>query len=123
MAKRTEAKRKRAENLAAISFSKLLAKDLFPTWKDYPPKAAKEGCQKIIQFFIRILDIAEKPLDQNFVTKELKKCIEELNQFDSQNKNFIETVEREDLCEVLEDIVNAAKFPDLIEKVENWKNW
>jgi hypothetical protein len=122
-AKRKEAIQKRAKYLAEISFSELLEKDLFPTWDDYPPEAIKKGCEQIIQLFIRTLDTAKRPLTRNFVTKELKKCIEELNQFDSKNNNFIETVERDDLCEVLEEIVNAAKFPDLIEKVEDWKDW
>lgn len=122
-AKRTGLARKRAEYLTTISFSELLAKNLFPTWNDYPPKAAKEGCLEIIQSFIRTLDEAKKTIDRDFATKELKKCIEELNQFDSKNKNFIETVERDDLCEVLEDIVNAAKYPDLIEKVAEWRDW
>jgi hypothetical protein len=122
-AKRIESVKRRAEYLSTISFLKLLAKDSFPTWKNYPPKAAKEGCQNIIQSFIRALNTAEKPLNRNFVIKELQKCIEELNSFDFQNKNFIETVEREDLSEVLEDILNAAEFPDLIEKVEDWRDW
>lgn len=121
--KRKEAVRKRTEYLAAISFLELLAKDLFPTWDDYPPTTAKEGCQQIIQSFIHTLDAAEKPLARNLVESELKKCVETLNQFDSQNKNFIETIEREDLCEVLEDVVNAAKFPDLIEKIGDWRDW
>ncbi len=123
LAKRKEAIQKRTKYLAAISFSELLAKDLFPTWDDYPPKAAKDGCQKIIQSFIRVLDGAEKPLDRNFVSKELKKCIEEINEFDSQNKNFIETVERDDLFEVFENILNAAKFQDLVKSVVDWKDW
>lgn len=122
-AKRNETIQKRAEHLSAISFSKLLAKDLFPTWKDYPPRTAREGCRKIIRSLIQILNEAQKPLDREFVSQELKKCVNQLNQFDSKNKNFIETVEREDLYEVLEDIVNAAKFPDLIEKVEEWRDW
>jgi hypothetical protein len=120
---RNEEVQKRFEYLATISFSQLLSKDLFPTWVDYPPKQAGEGCKKIIRSFIQALDTAEKPLDLNSVADELKKCVEELNQFDSKNKNFIETVEREDLCEVLEDVLNAAKFPDLIEKIEEWKDW
>ena len=123
LAKRKEAIQKRADYLAIISFSILLAKDLFPTWNDYPPKVVKEGCQEIVQSFIRVLDGAEKPLDRNLVSKELKKAIEELNQYDSKNKKFIETEEREDLCEVFEDILNAAKFPDLVESVEDWKDW
>jgi hypothetical protein len=121
-AKRTEAIQKRAEYLSKISFSDLLSRDLFPTWKGYPPRAAKTDCQCIIHSFIRTLDAAPKPLTRNFVSKELKQCVEALNQLDSR-RNFIETVEREDLCEVLEDIVNAAKFPDLVEKVKDWRDW
>lgn len=122
-ANRNAVVQKRVEYLSKVTFSSLLGKNLLSSWEDYPPKVANEGCQKILQSFIRVLDEAEKPLDQNFVASELKKCVEELNQFDDRNKNFIETVEREDLCEVLEDIVNAAKFPNLVEKIEDWRDW
>jgi hypothetical protein len=122
-AKQIEAAQKREEYLSSLSFSKLLAKDLFPSWDDYPPRAAKEGCQKIVKSFIQTLSATREPLGREFVSKELKKCVEQLNQFDSKNKKFICTIEREDLCGVLEDVINAAKFPDLIERIEGWRDW
>jgi len=123
LAKRQEEMQKRTDYLSKISFSDLLAKDLFSTWDEYPPEKAKEGCQEIIRTFIRTLAAAKEPIEKRFVSSELKKCVECLNQFDAQNNNFIETIEREDICEALEDVVNAAKFPKLIEKVENWRDW
>jgi hypothetical protein len=122
-AKRTAAERKRLEYLATVSLSDLLGKDLFPTWLDYPPQEAKESCQKTIQQLIHRLNEAEKPLTRNLVGAELKKCVQELNRLDSENNNFIESVERDDICEVLEDVVNAAIFPDLIEKIGEWRDW
>jgi hypothetical protein len=121
--KRKEAIQKRGERLATITLPELLEQELFPSWKDYPPKVAKAGCQRIIQSLILALNAGEKPLPRKFVAAEVRKCLEALNQWDARNQNFIETVEREDLCGVLEDIVSATKFPGLIEKIEEWKDW
>jgi len=123
LAKRTEAKQKREEYLSALTFSKLLAKDLFPTWEDYPPEAAKEGCRRIIRAFIQKLAESKAPLERALVAGELKKSVEELNQLDTEHKHFIETIEREDLCEVLDEVLHAAKFPELTDDIENWRDW
>jgi hypothetical protein len=123
LAKQAEASRKRAEYLSTVSLSDLLAKDLFPGWSDYPPPKARKGCKEIIHNFICALAGAKAPLGRDFVSSELERCVKALNHFDTQNKNFIETIEREDLCAVLEEIVSAAKYRELIDKVEDWRDW
>jgi hypothetical protein len=120
---RAEEAGKRAAYLSSVSFSDLLAKDLFPQWEDYPPKAAKKGCQRIIQSLIRSLEAGDRPLERDFVVRKLKQCVEEINHLDSQHGQFIETIERDDLCEVFEDIVGAAKFPELVGSVAKWRHW
>ena len=121
--KHAEASRVRAEYLAKLSLADLIGKDLFPKWDEYPPEAAKEGCQRIIQSFIHNLNTSSKSLTRDFVCEELKSCVQELNRFDSKQKHFIETEEREDLHEVLEQVLHAAKFPDLAESIEEWRDW
>jgi hypothetical protein len=121
--KRAEGSRKRAEYLSTVSFADLLAKDLFLTWDEYPPKAAKKSCQRIIQSFIRSLDDGSKPLPEDFVRQKLKECVQAINRLDSEQNGFVETIEREDLCDVLEVVLNAAKFPGLMENVEDWRDW
>ena len=122
-AKRSITARKRSEYLATVSFADLLAKDLFPTWDEYPPKKAKEGCRRIVQSFIKNLDASPKPLTCDFARDQLKECVQELSKFDSEQKHFIETVEREDLHEVLEEVLHAAKFPELAENIADWRDW
>jgi hypothetical protein len=121
--KRMVAEKKRLEYLATVSFSDLLEKELFPTWLDYPPQQAKESCQKSIKQLVQQLSEAKKPLTKDFVVAQLKKCVQDLNRLDAENNNFIETVERDDICEVLEEVVNVAKFPDLAEKIYDWREW
>ena len=123
VAKGADVTRKRFAYLANVSFADLLAKDLFPNWDEYPPKKAKEGCRRIVQSFIKDLVAAPKPLARDFVRDRLKECVQELNKFDLKQKHFIETVEREDLCEVLEEVLHAAKFPELAESIEEWRDW
>ncbi len=122
-AKRADVARKRFEYLATVSFVDLLAKDLFPTWDEYPPRKEKEGCQRIVQSFIKNLDASPNSLTCDFVRDQLKECVQELNEFDSKQKHFIETVEREDLHEVLEEVLHAARFPELAENIEDWRDW
>jgi len=123
LTRRVQLAQERSTYLSNISLDDLLKKELFPTWEDYPPKKAKEGCQEIIRSLILALHGEEKPLSVAFVTQKLKECVEQLNQFDRKQKKFIETVERENLCEVLEEVACAAKCPSLVEKIDEWKDW
>jgi len=76
-----------------------------------------------MQSFIRCLDAAPKPLLGDFVLVKLKECVQAINRLDSEQKGFIETVEREDLCDVLETILHAAKFHELTERIDDWRDW
>ena len=121
--KRMEAAQRRASYLSTVPLAKLLAKDLFPSWKNYPRKKAKVGCQNIIRKFISALEAAAKPLGADFVAAELQVCVEAINQLDSDNAGFIESIERDDICDVLEVVLNAAKHPELAGRIGDWREW
>jgi hypothetical protein len=123
VSKQAEKQRARAAYLSSVSFTDILAKPLFPTWEEFPPQAAKEGSERIILLLIHTLAEHHGPLDRAFVLKHLEECVENLNDFDAQNNNFIETVEREDLVLLLEEILSAAKHPDLVDEIDNWRDW
>jgi hypothetical protein len=122
-AKQVESSRQRIQYLRTLSLADLLAKDLFPDWEDYPPSTAREGCRKIIRSFIRDVQAAKTPLTRTDVSRELRKCVEKLNRFDATHNHFIETIEREDLCAALEEVLCVAKFPDLTKRIEDWRDW
>jgi hypothetical protein len=123
LSKRAEARQARGAYLSTVSFPKLLAKELFPTWIECPSEAAKEECERIIQSLINALAANTRSLTRPFVSAQLQKCVEKLNEFNAQNGNFIETDEREDLFMLFEEIMNAAKHPDLVQDIDKWRDW
>jgi hypothetical protein len=121
-ASQEELSSKRAANLSKITFPRLLRKNLFPRWKDYPPKRAKVAAEKILTSFILDLQKAKRPLDRKMVKQKLKLCVEKLNSLDTRIP-FIETIEREDLFDLFEEILSAAKLPELLDEVDKWRDW
>ncbi len=48
--------------------------------------------------------------------------VKDFNRLDAVH-HFISTMEREDLCEAYEQIVCAAKFPHVIDQIDQWRDW
>ena len=120
---RNQAAREHARYLSSLTFSKLKKTKLLPNWKgDHPAEAAVRASRHILQSLISTLDAATKPLSKDFVSKNLQKTVQELNNLDAEMQ-FIETEEREDLCEAFEAILHAAKHPLLLNKVDEWRDW
>ena len=122
-ARQTIVGQKREEYLSRISLPELLSKDLLSSWKRYPAPAERKACLEIFQQFIRALMDVEPTLTRERVSQELQTCVENLNRLDAERNHFIETGERERLCDILEEILHAAKFPELVESIDEWRDW
>lgn len=120
--KRAEAIRKRAEYLAAVSLDDLLAKNLFRTWIHHPTPAAKAGCVRIIRDLLEDLKAMAEP-SHDLAGETVYEAVKALNALDAELDGFIDTVVREDLCEVLEEILHAVKCADLVGEIEHWREW
>ena len=55
--------------------------------------------------------------------KVLKDCVTAFNRLDDENDHFIETVEREDLCEQLEEIAHACGLGHRAREVHAGRTW
>ena len=53
----------------------------------------------------------------------LKECIETFNELDEENDHWIETVEREDICDVFYQLADLAGFGDESELADEWRDW
>lgn len=109
--------------LSKITLPDLLSKKLFRTWNRYQKASDTKAVEKIVKSFIQTLAETRRPLTRKFVTQELKACIEKINTPDQERNNIIETVEREDLFDLFEEILHAAKQPDLITVVDATRDW
>jgi hypothetical protein len=112
----------REDYLSKVTLPQLLSKKLFPTWNGYQKPNDTKAVEQIVKSFLQTLADIRGPLTRDLVTQELKSCIEKLNTFD-QKRHMIETVEREDLFDVFEEILHAAKQPDLLAVVEDVRDW
>jgi hypothetical protein len=122
LAERKRQAEERERYLAKVTLEKLAGKDLFPGWDEYPPPAAHEATVKVMREFIEGLR-KERALKERAARAHLKRCVLALNRLDEKHDGFIETVEREDLYGVLEEILAAAKVPQLLGAVEEWREW
>ncbi len=52
----------------------------------------------------------------------LQDCIESFNELDAEMR-FIETIEREDICEEFEAIVHACRLGNYEDLASRWRDW
>ena len=112
----------RKRHLSRVTLSEIAERSLFPSWTDYTPKRDTRDLEKIIKNFIRNLSKPAKPLERKFVADQLKVVVQKINELDSE-RQFIETVEREDLFDLFEEILHAGKHPDLLDIVDETRDW
>lgn len=122
-AQAAERRVQREKYLASVTLDDLLSKELLAEWERYPPEEEKEGSRRILRTFIQSLKADGTPADPDIALLHLESCVVELNRFDAEHDHFIETVEREDLCSVIEEILYAAKVPKLFEEIDEWRDW
>lgn len=112
--------------LRGITFEQLLTEDPFAGWSPSPPYPSKEftdaARQKIHDTCRELRDRGPK-LRKADVRKILKQCVEWLNAADAAADGAIETEEREDLCQVLEEMAHAAKQKSLADEIDDWRSW
>lgn len=118
---RRQAEQKRREQLAAATLPKLLKKRRFSSWSGHvsvkPLRATRQLFRDTIQ---ALIDLGSEPRTRDSL-RILRSCIQSLNALDEQHE-FIDTIEREDLCEEFEEIAHAAGFgQDSV--ADRWRDW
>jgi hypothetical protein len=111
---------RRQQYLGSLTLDTLVAQTWFPTW-DPDSVAAVEESRNILARLVGDLQ-ALPQLTSGAVKKRLKQSVKEFNRLDAKLQ-FIETVEREDICEALEQIACATRFPQLVDQIGEWREW
>jgi hypothetical protein len=53
----------------------------------------------------------------------LRRTVERFNEPDEETGGFIDTIEREDICERLYDLVHLTRLEGLDEVADSWRDW
>lgn len=124
-AEKAEAQRKRAatraELMRTLTLDSLVDRPWFASWEEADSKLPLHECRSLIARLVNELRAAPK-LTLGFVKKYLKQSVKDFNHLDAEH-HFIATIEREDLCEAYDQIMCAAKFPQAVDQIDQWREW
>ena len=113
----------RVQYLAGVTLAELRDREFFAAWREYPPENATVASRRIMASTIEKLIAlgSDAPKDNRLAV--LQHCIESFNEIDAEMDHFIETVEREDICEEFEAIVHACGLGDHEDLAGRWRDW
>ena len=126
--KRESQQRKRAQGsrdqyLAKLTLEQLGDRQFFPRWEEYPPKKAILASRQIMNKTVKQLIDLGRTVPESERMAVLQECIERFNSIDADMDHFIETVEREDICEEIEGIVHACGLGAHEDVADEWREW
>lgn len=111
----------RRDWLDSVTLEQLGSRVFFSNWR-YPTKEATEASRKIMAETVRALMTLGTSASEQDRMLLLQRCIESFNELD-QELEFIETVEREDICREFEAIVHACGLGSHEFIADQWRDW
>jgi hypothetical protein len=113
--------------LRKLTWEQLMSETPFANWSSsspvFPPEAFTHAARAVIRdACITLRDLGPKPRRPE-VRAILKKTVEWFNEADEEAGGLIETVEREDICAVLEEMAHLARQKVLVTEIDAWRNW
>jgi hypothetical protein len=111
----------RAELMRTLTLDSLVDRPWFASWEDANSNLPRHECRSLIAKLVNELRAVPK-LTLGVVRKHLKQSVKDFNRLDAE-RHFIATIEREDLCEAYEQIMCAAKFPQAVDQIGQWRDW
>ena len=115
------AEKERAGYLSRVTLEELRTHRFFPRWKVPPDKAVRASRDLMAHTIERLLELPSSASEEARMAV-LQECIEAFNAFDAE-LHFIETCEREDICEEFEAIVHACGLGGHEDLADRWREW
>jgi hypothetical protein len=124
---RRTAERLRYETrLKGLTWDKLLSEDLFARWVEHPPfptpAFSDDVRAKFCASMLALQALGKKPT-RAAVRAVMKPLIEWLNAEDDEAGNPIETEERGDLHELIQEMLHVARQPALVDEIVDLASW
>ncbi len=119
--KRRHFSERQAEILPTLTLESLTRREWFEKWDADGEHSFRQESKLLILKLIEELDSLPKR-SKSFVRNHLRQCVESFNQLDEAH-SFIQTTHAEDIVEALELIVSVARYPGLVDSIDEWRAW
>ena len=94
---------------------------LFTDWEGVVPPDVLEASRRImLETAAKLKALGPQPRDA--VLDVLRKCVEAFNRLD-EVRAWIETIEREDLCTMVDQLATLAGIDDADDVAGEWRDW
>ncbi len=118
-----ERQTKREDYLANVTLDTLASKRRFATWEGVVSEQLVAVCRQVFNETIDAIREREGKPRKAHVVSMVRDCVERLNQLHAEYNHFVETTEREDLCQEIDEIVCASGFPNDLGIADRWRDW
>jgi hypothetical protein len=108
--------------LAATTLDDLRDHQFFPRWDEFLPAMVVSESRKLMAATVRQLAELGTSAPEHERMAVLQECIESFNRLDATFR-FIETLEREDICEEFEALVHACGLGHYEDLADEWREW
>jgi len=118
--------RRMKDRLRGITINQLLDETHLATWDartDFIHPDFLKVVRAELLTLLENLKFTNKKQPKAQVRKILKTFVEWLNVQDEKYDHPIETMEREELYELLEEVCHAAQHKSLMDEIDNWREW
>ena len=106
-----------------VTLQALASQRRFASWEGVVPQAALQATRQVFRDTIDAIIASGQAASEAAILERLRGCIASLNALDVQHGGFIETIEREDLCEAFEEIVHASGLGHRENLADEWREW
>ncbi len=108
--------------MATLTLDALKGKQRFVSWEGSVSDELINVCRHLFLDTIAGLMEREGKPRKKEVVAILRECVERLNELDTEYY-FIATIEREDLCQEIDEIICASGFPNDEGIADRWREW
>jgi hypothetical protein len=115
--------RRAYQPLPARTLEELRARTPFPQWTGYVEPTALRGARRIIRETIDTLIELGPDAPEPARLDEINRCVERFNELDEDEGGFIETIEREDIGELVWEIAELVGLDDYGEELIGGRDW
>jgi hypothetical protein len=123
---RIELQKRREARLRNLTWENLLNELPLAVWDmnpNYPPRRFVLATRERLHAAVRDLrKLGPKP-KKAAVRAVVKNLVEWFNHTNREFGNVIETEERDNICEALEELVSVAGHPKLSDEIDEWRDW
>jgi hypothetical protein len=94
----------------------------FPGWAGYVGPSALRGARRIIRATIDALIALGPDAPEPARLDEIRHCVQRFNALDA-DEGFIMTIEREDICELIDEVAELVGLEDYDEDLDGDRDW